>query len=242
MSVRQARRADRPAIRDVARRSLQASYSLEAGAISTAIEQWYGEETLAEMVDSDDRELLVADAGGQVVGFSEVTVSGDGIEATLLWLHVDPAHRGEDVAANLLEETRARLDDRDVERLFGRVLEDNADGNEFYDAHGFEQTGQSEVDIAGRTQVENVYVDADRPGLEALDQNGETVYVDRAESDTGSMSNFYVVYSDPDAEEKYGYFCGNCETLANAMDASGRVECDNCGNARKPTRWDAAYL
>jgi len=26
------------------------------------------------------------------------------------------------------------------------------------------------------------------------------------------------------------------------MDAMGRMECGTCGNQRRPTRWDSAYL
>jgi len=47
---------------------------------------------------------------------------------------------------------------------------------------------------------------------------------------------------DEGRSDRYGYYCGNCDRLANAMDSMGRVECNECGNARKPTRWDAAYL
>ncbi|HET7324804.1 MAG TPA: DUF5816 domain-containing protein, partial [Halococcus sp.] len=44
-----------------------------------------------------------------------------------------------------------------------------------------------------------------------------------------------------DESDKYGYFCANCETLDNAMDTMGRVKCNECGNLRKATRWDATY-
>ena len=56
---------------------------------------------------SDDRLLLVADRDGQVVGFAESEHSSS--DATLLRLHVDPAHRGEGIADALFDETRERL-------------------------------------------------------------------------------------------------------------------------------------
>jgi hypothetical protein len=71
--------------------------------------------------------------------------------------------------------------------------------------------------------------------------DGETVYVNRSEGDSGSDSPFFVAYRTPDRERKYGWFCANCETFDNAMDAMGRVECNVCGNFRKPTEWDAAH-
>ena len=90
--MRAARAADKPAIRDVARRSLQASYSLSPKAITTAIQEWYDEIELAETLGEEDRFYLVGEHGGQVVAFSESVLVGD--QATLLWLHVDPSYRG----------------------------------------------------------------------------------------------------------------------------------------------------
>ncbi len=69
----------------------------------------------------------------------------------------------------------------------------------------------------------------------------ETVYVSRGEGTRGSKGPFFVVYRTPEAERRYGYFCGNCETLDNAMDSMGRIECNRCGNLRKATEWDAAH-
>lgn len=240
MEIRAAVPADRPAIRDVARRSLQASYSLSPQAITTAIEEWYDEVELGETVAENDHLYLVAERDGQVVGFSESVLVDD--HATLLWLHVDPAYRGEGVAGDLFAETRERLAGVGAERVHGRVLEDNVDGNAFYEAHGFSQVGQDEVEIAGRAHVENIWADAEPSRMRPVDDDGRTVYVAPDETERGSVAPFHVVYSDEDRTTVYGYFCGNCEHLANAMDAMGRVECDNCGNTRKPTRWDAAYL
>ena len=125
MRVRNAERRDRPAIRDVARRSLQASYSLSPEAITGAVSEWYDEAALERATDDDDRRLLVADREGQVVGFAESELSGE--DATLLWLHVDPAYRGEGIGTALFEETRDRLTEAGADRMVGRVLADNVD-------------------------------------------------------------------------------------------------------------------
>jgi ribosomal protein S18 acetylase RimI-like enzyme len=241
MDVRKATASDSPAIRDVARRSLQASYSLSPQAITTAVEKWYDEMDLEERLDEEGHLYLVAEREGQPVGFSESRLSDDGV-ATLLWLHVDPAYRGEGVARALFSQTREHLEAAGADRLYGRVLQDNADGNAFYDAQGFEQVSRDEVEIGNRTYVENVWAPSQSTGLQAVEVGDRTVYVDRDEFETGSAASFHVVYTDETRENKYGYYCGNCDELANAMDAMGRVECNNCGNTRKPTRWDAAYL
>jgi ribosomal protein S18 acetylase RimI-like enzyme len=242
MEIRPAEPADRPAIRDVARRSLQASYSLGPQAINSAIEEWYDEDRLTETLADDARLLLVVERNEQVVGFSESVVSADNT-GTLLWIHVDPAHRGEGLASELFEATRGRLEERGAADLHGRVLEDNVEGNTFYTERGFEQVGTEHVEIDGRTYVENIYSEAEQWGREPLeDENGRTVYVDHDNHERGSIAPFHVVFSDDAGESRYGYFCSNCNTLANAMDSMGRIECDSCGNVRKPLRWDAAYL
>jgi len=241
MELRRATPADRPAIRDVARRSLQASYSLGPQSINSAIEEWYDEARLTETLEDEDRLLLVAAVDGQVVAFSESVIAAADT-ATLLWLHVDPAYRGEGIADALFEATRDRLEQRGASQLRGRVLAENAEGNQFYDDREFKQVGTESVDIDGRTYVENIYAESEQWGREAIETNGRTVYVDHDNHERGSVAPFHVVFTGQDSEDRYGYFCSNCNTLANAMDSMGRIECDTCGNVRKPVRWDAAYL
>ena len=77
--------------------------------------------------------------------------------------------------------------------------------------------------------------------LEAVEADGATVYVDREDVERGAKGHFFVVYADGDASARWGYFCSNCETLDNAMDSMGRIECNVCGNIRKPDEWDAAH-
>lgn len=71
--------------------------------------------------------------------------------------------------------------------------------------------------------------------------NGETVYVSETDGDRGSKGPFLVAYESPNAENPYGWFCTNCESFDNAMDSMGRIQCNQCGNFRKPTEWDAAH-
>lgn len=241
MDVRKARPQDRPAIRDVARRSLQTSYSLTASAINGAVEEWYDENRLKDMLSDDDKQLLVADVDGQVVAFTE-SHRTDENTAELLWLHVDPDYRGEGYGEVLYERTRDHLADIGVTSIQARVLADNAGGNTFYQDKGLSKVGEEEVDIDGTSYVENVYAEVGQEGIEPLDLAEETVFIDHDNTEQGSIAPFRVIYTEEDGKEIYGYWCTKCEDLANAMDAMGRIQCDNCGNARKPTRWDSAYL
>ena len=70
---------------------------------------------------------------------------------------------------------------------------------------------------------------------------GETVYVDRQRAERGAKGPFFVAYAAPDAAERWGFVCGNCGAADNAMDTMGRIECNGCGNVRKPEEWDAAH-
>ncbi|WP_224268620.1 DUF5816 domain-containing protein [Haloprofundus salinisoli] len=69
----------------------------------------------------------------------------------------------------------------------------------------------------------------------------DTVYVDRSEGTRGSKAPFYTAYVSESRDIRWGYFCGNCETFDNAMDTMGRIECNACGNIKKPDEWDAAH-
>jgi len=241
MDVREVQPADRPAIRDVARRSLAASYSLGPSAIMGAVDEWYDENRMRDQISDPSKLFLAAVVDGQVVAFSDSALTGEDT-GELYWIHVDPDYRAEDIGEVLFEETRTHLADRGAEHLHGRVLAENVGGNEFYKRHGLVKVGEEEVDIEGTTYVEHVYAQPSEEGLEALDVDGETVYVDHATRETGSIAPFNVIYTDEDAEDIWGYWCSKCQQPANAMDSMGRIQCDECGNARKPTRWDSAYL
>jgi len=242
MDIREARPGDRPAIRDVARRSLQASYSLGQRAIIGAVDEWYDENRLKNMFNDDDKVLLVAEADDQVVAFSDSVLTGENT-AEILWIHVDPDYRGEDYGEQLFEATRNHLRKLSASNLRGRVLADNPGGNTFYQERGLVKVGEEEVEIDGTAYVENVYTEVEADRMEEVElPDGRVVYVDHENEETGSIDQFHVVYTDREAEDIYGYWCANCDDFANSMDAMGRIQCDECGNARKPTRWDAAYL
>jgi ribosomal protein S18 acetylase RimI-like enzyme len=241
MEVREARPKDRPAIRDVARRSLQTSYSLNPSAINGAIEEWYDENRLKDMLADDDKLLLVVDVDDQVVAFSESERTSEEA-AELLWLHVDPNYRGEEYGEMLYKATRNHLAAEGVGSIKARVLADNAGGNAFYENRGLSKVGEEKVEIDGTTYVENVWAEIEEEGIEEHEHEGQTVYIDHDNTERGSIAPFQVVYTQKAGQEIYGYWCTQCSNLANAMDAMGRIQCDECGNSRKPTRWDASYL
>jgi len=70
---------------------------------------------------------------------------------------------------------------------------------------------------------------------------GDALYVDHEEGERGSKGPFLVVYRNPDASRRWGYFCSHCESFDTAMDSMGRVQCNACHNVKKPDEWDAAH-
>jgi hypothetical protein len=68
-----------------------------------------------------------------------------------------------------------------------------------------------------------------------------TFYVDRTDGQRGSKGAFYVVYADEHGDTRWGFLCGNCSTTNNAVDAMGRIHCNECSNRTKAEEWDAAH-
>lgn len=251
MNVRDATAEDVDAIRTVARESLAASYghALPEDVIDESVERWYDAAGLAEEVDRGDAVLLVAVESNEVVGFAQSYVASQReTVGDVDWLHVLPTRRGEGIGTELLTAVEAALRDRGVDRVEARVLEANDEGVAFYEDHGFEQAGERAVEIGDGRFTERRFskeFDAETGSvvLEARrGPNGERLYVDYDARERASLGPFYVAYADRDREERYGWFCSNCGGFEAAMDSMGRVECANCGNRRKPSRWDAAYL
>lgn len=244
IEIREAQTGDVEGIRTVAGNSLQASYGdvLDEEVIEEAVEQWYADEAMAAELQEEGMVYLVAVAGDTVVGFSQSLVLPEDSTGTILWLHVDPDNRDQNVGSTLLKHTQATLSERDVDRVAAEVLEGNESGNRFYEAQGFEKADERETEIGGETHVENVYVQEGKAKFETREFEGQSLYVDWTESSRGSKAPFYAAYSDDEGEDLYGYFCSNCESFDTAMDSMERLECNQCGNQKKPVRWDASYL
>ncbi|UPV99445.1 GNAT family N-acetyltransferase [Halorussus gelatinilyticus] len=244
IEIREAESSDAEGIRSVALESMRASYAdvLDEEVIETAVENWYADEAMDAELEEEGMLYLVAVAGDEVVGFSQNLLSESGSTGTVLWLHVDPDNRDENVGTTLLNQTLATFSDRGVERIAAEVLAENEAGCTFYEANGFEKASEREREIGGDTYVENLYVHEGRAKYETREYDGQTLYVNWAESNRGSKAPFYAAYSDEDGEELFGYFCSNCESFDTAMDSMERLECNDCGNTKKPVRWDASYL
>lgn len=240
MEIREATADDGPAVRSIALRSMEASYSLSPSTIEGAIRQWYGVDSFTEKLEDDEVLMLVAERNGEPVAFSESALVED--RGDIHWLHVAAMHRGEGIGQALYEETRKRLEDAGAEQIRGLVLAMNSEGNRFWADRGLTQVGEGTVEIDGTAFVENIYVDQDSIELQPIIVDDRELYIDRSDADRGADGPFFTVFTDEERDNKYGYYCGACDTLVTSMDSMGRLVCDECGNQLKPTRWDAAYM
>lgn len=248
-TVREARPEDVGAIRRIARSSFEATYdhALSRETIGEAVIRWYGNDPFQDRRSDPDKRFLVAQTGSELTGFSESTLEPDETVGVIDWLHVDPYHREQGIGSSLLEETETDLLAAGAMGVEGRVLAENGVGNEFYRAHGYRQTGRRTVDIEDTTLEENRFLAfPDRETVDGLfepiEREIETYYVALDERERGAEAPFYRVYHEPDRDAAYGYCCANCESLDVTMGPMGELECTSCGNRRKPTQWDAAYL
>ncbi|AFK21172.1 N-acetyltransferase (plasmid) [Haloferax mediterranei ATCC 33500] len=251
MDIREATTADTDGIREVAHDSLVASYghALDETLIESSVEEWYGDDELTAELDDDNTLFLVCDDSGDIVAFSQSYLRGKGdVTGQISWLHVHPEHRDRGIGARLLTRTEEGLVDHGAARLTGKVLELNELGADFYEHHGYEEVDSRRIDLGSEQYDERVFEkflgteDEVAAPLDPRTVDSRTVYVAFDESDRGSQAPFYVSYVDEERANRYGYFCGNCESFEVSMDSMGRVICNNCGNKRRPSRWDSAYL
>ena len=251
MEVRTATRDDIEPIRAVARASMDASYghALPPSEIAEAVSRWHGTERVGTDIDREDAVILVATDGGEVIAFVQAYLDTQRpAVADIDWLHVAPERREEGIGTELLAAAERTLRERGIALVEGHVMVENEVGVRFYERHGFERAGETAVDVGSESFTERRYVkrlDEDAPSAESLvarpGPEGD-LHVDFTRRERGSLGPFYPAYADADADDRYGWFCSNCDGFDTAMDTMGRIECTDCGNRRKPSRWDAAYL
>lgn len=207
-----------------------------------------GEGGLAANIEDEDSIVIVAEEDGAVVGFAQAfLVEGPETVGRIEWIHVHPDHRGSGVGSSLLDRAEDELVDAGAGRVEGRVLIANQAGTEFYERRGYEEGPTRRLSLGDDYVTELTLVrefqerDSTDISQRAVTGDGEEVVVAYDDSARGSQGPFYGAYLDEDRERRYGWYCGVCDSLDVNMDAMGRLECDDCGNTRKPTRWDATY-
>lgn len=236
---------DAAAVREVAKRSLAASYGgvIDAATLDSAVEEWYAPAAFDDYLASDDVLFLVAEVNGELVGFSQSHVLEAAGKGRILWLHVGPEHREQGITEALFTHTRELLRQRGIGHVTAAVLAAHDPGVEFYEKQGLARLFERTVTIDGRKRTEVVYGDPglETSSLERRETDDGAFYVAVEESGRGSAGPFYVTYQTPDRTTRAGWYCSNCDSVVTST-TDARVQCPHCGNTRKPMRWDASFL
>ena len=169
MEIRDARTADRDAIRSVARATWHDTYDdLEPAMIDATVDDWYANEELETAIggwyadgdldiDLEDlgTEFLVAEADGEIVGFTHGIVQGE--TADVLRMYVHPDHQGKGIGSALHERLCDRLEAHGIDRIRSLDLASNDASRAFYTGLGFEETDEGVVEIDGEEYPEAIY-------------------------------------------------------------------------------------
>lgn len=156
MEIRPAIASDRGAIRAVARDTWHDTYDeLEPETIDETVDEWYADDALEEELERPGTAFLVAEADGEVVGFTHGVVQKD--EGDVLRMVVHPDHQREGIGTALHERLREDLEDFSMRRMRAIDLASNEGGQAFYERLGFERTGEGEVELGGEKRREVVY-------------------------------------------------------------------------------------
>lgn len=253
MEIREPDSVDGEAVRDVAGRSIRASYGLSPESIDALVQERQSDDRLAAAAEDDDAVLVVAEDDGEVVGFAQGEV--DGGRGEVDWHHVAPEARGRGIGTELFEAMESKLEERGADEIQANVLSDNLEGGQFFEQFGYVEDHTSEVEIDGEDHVVNVFVPEDQAGADAgddrtepdevpetVEDDGQTLYVAGDEEMGGEKGPFYPLFSDPDEENPYAFWCSHSDTVVAAGDDMGRLECSECGNVHRADDWDGGYL
>jgi ribosomal protein S18 acetylase RimI-like enzyme len=157
VTVRPADTGDIDGVQRVARRAWRDAYGgvLSEDALDGMLDVHYSAEVLDETIESDERDLIVAEDDETIVGYASGGPSDVDVEGELS-IYLDPDWWGEGLGEQLLDRVIEDLAAQDVERIEESVLAENEVGNAFYEKH-FDRVGEREIEIDGTTFTANVY-------------------------------------------------------------------------------------
>jgi len=157
VTIRRAETGDIDGIQRVARRAWEEAYQgvLPADALNDMLDVHYSRDVLDGTIESDDRNLFVAEEDDTVVGYASGGQSDVDVEGELS-IYLAPDWWGQGLGKRLLDRVIEDLSAEGVERIEESVLDENEVGNAFYRKH-FDHVGEREIEIDGTTFTANVY-------------------------------------------------------------------------------------
>jgi ribosomal protein S18 acetylase RimI-like enzyme len=156
-ALRPATPADVDDVIAVARECWETDYPdiLSRETVAAGIDEWYDRDTVETDVRTADAILVVAVRGDSVVGFAHAIWDDD--TGTVLRLYVAPDARGDGIGRDLCRTAEEELALRGADRVRAMVLAANDQGNEFYEALGYERVDAGQTVIADDSYDENIY-------------------------------------------------------------------------------------
>jgi ribosomal protein S18 acetylase RimI-like enzyme/predicted RNA-binding Zn-ribbon protein involved in translation (DUF1610 family) len=253
-------------IREMVDSAMTTSYRLSPEQIDAITDVEFSDDALMEAVDDHDSVALVAANGSDDIDTAVAGIVIGGLTddiGELRWLLVDPEHRGAGIGTKLFETGVEALRDRDVDSVRVRTLEKNTEGEQFVERFDFVRTAERTVEFTDQALVEYVYTEPSaasettdaaetdagtvefpdtelQDGVRTSTDDGQRVYIDTDDPESGSEGPIFQTYTDSDLTEPYGYYCGNCGSLDVMMDEMTRMVCPKCGNSHA-SRSDGTY-
>jgi len=213
------------------------------------LEEEFDDSSLTDLLNDADTAVLVVeetvDGTETVRGFITVQI---GTEATIRWVHVDPAARGGGIATALLNRVREQFAEKPIVAC---ILDEAVEGGEFLEGFGLKQDDHDHILVGGEEFAVTMFTEGEstetstEPTVtvpESVTVDGVDRPVGRDESVPGSEAPFFAVYCADDEEDAYGYFCSQCGSTNVSIDGLDRLECEDCSNTHLADEWDDAYL
>lgn len=145
MEIRAAEAGDVDGMQRVADRAWREAHESIVGeaTVEVFLEEYYDAETFREHVESGESILLVAVEDDEVAGFALAgPTDADPETFGLSRIYVLPERWGEGIGRALLERIERAVADRNGERITLGVMAENERAVEFYEAAGYERTGE----------------------------------------------------------------------------------------------------
>ena len=148
LTIRRATARDMPAVGRLGALLVRLHHEFDAArfiAASAGTEKGYAS-YLASQLAVPDVVILVAESGGDVIGYTYAGVEGwdymelRGPAGVLYDIVVDPAHRGQGVGRQLLDATLAILAERGAPRVVLSTAEQNQPAQRLFASAGFRRT------------------------------------------------------------------------------------------------------
>lgn len=148
VTIRRATVADMPAIGRLGALLVRLHHEFDAArfiAASSSTPKGYAA-YLGTQLDEEDVVILVAESGGEVIGYTYAGVEGwdymslRGPAGVLYDIVVDPTRRGEGIGRRLLDATLAALAERGAPRVVLSTAEQNEPAQRLFENAGFRRT------------------------------------------------------------------------------------------------------